>query len=391
MTPAEADRLGDCSSAYVHIPFCSAVCPYCDFAVVAGKDDLAEQYIDAVVDEIGLSDPWRPLDSVYFGGGTPSHVAPSLLGKILDALVDRHGITPGAEVTLEANPEDFDSSRARELLAIGFSRVSFGAQSFDETVLASLGRRHGPSDIVTSVTSAREAGFASVSLDLIFGTPGETAQSWVSSLEGALAVGPDHVSCYSLTVEPGTPLHREVRAGAPAPDPDEQADRYEQADMVLTRAGLARYEVSNWALPGRECRYNLTVWAQGEYEAYGNGAHRFREGVRSHNIRRLEAYIDRVRSGTRPTAGDEPLNGWDLELDRLFVGLRRSAGVADGPGVSALLAAPDGRLLVREKVVESREGRLIVTRPLLTDEVHRRVLGMEPPEGWEERSNADNL
>lgn len=391
MTPAEADRLGDCASAYVHIPFCSAVCPYCDFAVVAGKDDLAEQYIDAVVDEIGLSDPWRPLDSVYFGGGTPSHLAPSLLGKILDALVDRHGITPGAEITLEANPEDFDGRRATELLAIGFSRVSFGAQSFDETVLASLGRRHGPSDIVTSVTSAREAGFASVSLDLIFGTPGEGAQSWVSSLEGALAVGPDHVSCYSLTVEPGTPLHREVRAGAPAPDPDEQADRYEQADMVLSRAGLARYEVSSWALPGHECRYNLTVWAQGEYEAYGNGAHRFRQGVRSHNVRRLEAYMDRIRSGKRPTAGDEHLNGWDLELDRLFVGLRRSAGVADGPGVSALLAVPEGRLLVREKVVENREGRLTVTRPLLTDEVHRRVLGLEPPEGWEERSNADNL
>lgn len=391
MTPAEADRLGDCASAYVHIPFCSAVCPYCDFAVVAGKDDIAEQYIEAVVDEIGLSDAWRPLDSVFFGGGTPSHVAPSLLGRVLDALADHHGIIRGAEITLEANPEDFNGDRARELLGIGFNRVSFGAQSFDETVLANLGRRHRPSDIASSVGNAREAGFANISLDLIFGTPGETGQSWVSSLEGALAVRPDHVSCYSLTVEPGTPLHRAVRAGAPAPDPDEQADRYEQADLLLSRAGLERYEVSNWSLPGHECRYNLTVWAQGEYEAYGNGAHRFRNGVRSHNVRRLEAYVDRIRSGNRPTAEDEHLVGWDLEMDRLFVGLRRSAGVADGPGVNALFADPGGQLLAQEKVVERREGRLMVTRPLLTDEVHRRVLGLEPPEGWDERSDADNL
>ncbi len=391
MTPAEADRLGDCASAYVHIPFCSAVCPYCDFAVVAGQDELAERYIEAVIDEIEISAPWRPLDSVYFGGGTPSHVAPNLLGRVLDALSDHHGITEGAEVTLEANPEDFDGAKARALLDIGFNRVSFGAQSFDEGILISLGRRHRRSDIVASVTNAREAGFANVSLDLIFGTPGETGRSWASSLEGALALGPDHVSCYSLTVEPGTPLHREVRAGAPAPDPDEQANRYEEADLVLSRAGLDRYEVSNWALPGHECRYNLTVWAQGEYEAYGNGAHRFRDGVRSHNVRRLDAYVDRMRTGTRPTAGDEHLIGWDLELDRLFVGLRRSAGVADGPGVSALLSAPDGELLVREKVVDRRGGRLMVTRPLLTDEVHRRVLGLEPPEGWDERPNADNL
>jgi oxygen-independent coproporphyrinogen-3 oxidase len=160
---------------------------------------------------------------------------------------------------------------------------------------------------------------------------------------------------------------------------------------VLSGSGLARYEVSNWSRPGHECRYNLTVWAQGEYEAYGNGAHRFRSGARSHNVRRLEAYIERVEAGRRPTAGDEPLHGWESELDRLFVGLRRSAGVADGPGVDALLDTPAGAVLTRERVIERRHGRLVVLRPLLTDEVHRSVLDLSPPDGWDERSNTDNL
>jgi oxygen-independent coproporphyrinogen-3 oxidase len=192
-------------------------------------------------------------------------------------------------------------------------------------------------------------------------------------------------------VEPGTPLHRQVRAGAPAPDPDTQADRYEMADAALSAAGLARYEVSNWARPGHECRYNLTVWAQGEYEAYGNGAHRFRDGARSHNVRRLEAYLSRVEAGVRPTAGEEPVTGWEREIDRLFVGLRRAAGVAPGPGVDALLETEIGDVLVREQVIEMRGGRLVVKRPLLTDEVHRQVLDLDPPEGWVEAQRPDNL
>ncbi|HEY4606100.1 MAG TPA: hypothetical protein VIH55_00510, partial [Acidimicrobiia bacterium] len=207
----------------------------------------------------------------------------------------------------------------------------------------------------------------------------------------ALALEPNHVSCYALTVEPGTPLHREVRNGAAAPDPDEQADRYEEADSLLTGAGMGRYEVSNWAAPGYECRYNLTVWAQGEYEAYGNGAHRFRNGIRGHNVRRLEPYLDRVGRGARPTAGEEPIEGWDTEIDRLFVGLRRSVGVAAGPGVDALLDTPRGALLMRERIIEVKEGRLLVSRPLLTDEVHREVLGLAPPEGWVEPAKTDNL
>ncbi len=392
MSHRDVDRHAASSAAYVHIPFCSAICPYCDFAVVAGADRLAGRYIEAVIAEIEASDRWRPLDSVYFGGGTPSHLDPALLGKVLDALRRHHGISETAEVSLEANPEDFGRSQADRLLAAGFNRVSFGAQSFDDDVLARLGRRHTGADIEASIANARGAGFDNVSIDLIFGAPVESNRSWAESLRRGLGTGPDHVSCYALTVEPGTPLHRQVRVGAEAaPDPDTQADRYELADRVLGEAGLGRYEVSNWSRPGHECRYNLTVWAQGQYEAYGNGAHRFRDGVRGHNVRRLDAYIERMESGSRPVAGSEDVGGWDGEIDRLFVGLRRSAGVAPGPGVEALLGTAGGNLLLRERIIEVTDGRLVVSRPLLTDEVHRQVLDLEPPDGWVETQKPDNL
>jgi oxygen-independent coproporphyrinogen-3 oxidase len=379
------------AAAYVHIPFCSAVCPYCDFAVVAGADHKIGRYMDAVVAEISMSRRWRPLDSVYFGGGTPSHVGPAHLERILDALSSHHGLTAGAEISLEANPEDFSPSRATELLAAGFNRVSFGAQSFDDTVLARLGRRHTGDHIESSFSSARSAGFDNVSLDLIFGTPVESDASWETTLMRAVALEPDHVSCYALTVEPGTPLHREVKAGAMAPDPDTQADRYEMAEQVLGAASLSRYEVSNWSRPGRECRYNLTVWAQGEYEAYGNGAHRFVDGVRSHNVRRLDAYIERIEQGERPVSGAEPVRGWEGEIDRLFVGLRRTVGVGPGPGVDALLETAGGDRLRDAGVIEVSGGRLVVRRPLLTDEVHRQVLDLSPPQGWVESVERDNL
>lgn len=379
MTPAEADGFATSAVAYVHIPFCSAVCPYCDFAVVAGQDNLAERYVAAVCAEIRAAEPWRSLDAVYFGGGTPSHVAPDLLGRVLDALSTVHGLGNDVEISLEANPEDFSLDRATRLRRAGFNRVSFGAQSFEDSVLMALGRRHHAADITASVTAARSAGFANLSLDLIYGSPAETDESWARSLDQARSLEPDHVSCYALTVEPGTPLGRSVNAGAEAPDPDIQADRHQEADVALRAAGLHRYEVSNWSRPGRECRYNLTVWAQGEYEAYGNGAHGYRNGRRYRNHRRVDAYISRMEDGGSPRAGQDRLVGWDAELDRLFVGLRRGVGVSTGPGTEALLASDEGRLLTAAGVITSADGRLTVAKPLLTDAVHRSVLGLTPP------------
>jgi len=379
MNPADADRHVGTAAAYVHIPFCSSICPYCDFAVVAGRDDIAERYIAAVCAEIASSTPWRPLDAVYFGGGTPSHVDARRLASVLQALDRTHGIAGGAEVSLEANPEDFTVEKGHALRSAGFNRVSFGGQSFDEAVLRELGRRHRPDQIGTSVAAAAAAGFGSISVDLIYGTPGETDASWGSSLEAAVGLDLHHISCYALTIERGTPLGRAVGAGAPSPDPDTQAERYQVAEAVLGSAGFGRYEVSNWARPGHECRYNLTVWAQGEYEAYGNGAHGFRSGRRFRNHRRLDAYMERVEAGASPRAGEEVVEGWEAELDRLFVGLRRAGGVRHGPGTAALVSSGDGERLMEAGVLVDDGERLRVLRPLLTDAVHRSVLGLDAP------------
>lgn len=211
------------------------------------------------------------------------------------------------------------------------------------------------------------------------------------TLDSLLTLEIEHVSCYALTVERGTPLSRAVLQGAPAPDPDVQADRYDHADARLSANGFQRYEVSNWARPGYECRYNLTVWAQGEYEAYGSGAHRFRQGVRSRNHRRLDAYISQVEDGVPPIAGEDEVKGWDAEIDRLFVGLRRAAGVSAGPGVDALITSPEGRRLIDAGVIAREETRLVVMNPLLTDAVNRVVVGLAPPQGWVEPVNTDNV
>lgn len=378
-SPSLADRAGSLATAYVHIPFCARICPYCDFAVVEGRDDLADRYLAALESEIAGAKGWRPLDAVFVGGGTPSRFGAGRLGGVIEALEERFGLAAGAEVTLEANPEDWTPELAAALVQAGYNRVSFGAQSFDSVLLASLGRRHSPGRIEEAVATARAEGFTSVSLDLIFGTPGETLPGWRRTVDRAVELGPDHVSCYALTVERGTPLGRSVAAGAPAPDPDHQADEYELADRLLTGAGFERYEVSNWARPGHACLYNLAVWAQGEYEAFGNGAHGYRHGERFRNVRRLDAYLARIEAHDSPRAGSEPLTGWDREIDRLFVGLRRVAGVAPGPGTEALLEAEAGRRLRTLGLIGVAGGRLRVVNPLLTDEVERVVLDLEPP------------
>lgn len=378
-SPILADRAASWTSAYVHVPFCARVCPYCDFAVVAGRDDLADRYSAALDAEIGRTPEWRALDALFVGGGTPSRFGPERLTALVTAIRRRFGLAAEGEVTLEANPEDWTVALAADLVDAGYNRVSFGAQSFDDEVLARLGRRHTPAQIEAAVEAARKAGLGSVSIDLIFGTPGETLQSWRRTVERAVSTGVDHVSTYALTVERGTPLGRSVASGAPGPDADLQADMYEVASELLTKAGLVRYEVSNWARPGHVCRYNHSVWAQGEYEAFGNGSHGYREGLRFNNVRRLDTYLERVASGRSPRQGGETISGWPAELDRLFVGLRRTAGVADGPGVTAFRASPGGRRLLDAGVVDYDDGRLQVVKPLLTDEAERVVLGLAAP------------
>jgi oxygen-independent coproporphyrinogen-3 oxidase len=374
-----ADQARNWAAAYVHLPFCARVCPYCDFAVVAGRDDLIERYVSAVVTEIRRESDWRPLASIYVGGGTPSRVPPELAGSLIGALDNRFGVEVGAEISLEANPEDWTPAVAALWAGAGFERVSFGSQSFDEHVLERLGRRHRPDQIAAAVTAARAVGFRSVNLDLIFGTPGEALTNWNDTLDRAVALEPDHVSCYALTVEPGTELGRAVAGGAPAPDPDLQADFYESACERLAAAGLVRYEVSNWARPGHTVRYNLAVWAQAEYLAFGMGAHRFRDGVRSHNRRMLDGYLRSIEDGDSATAGSELIDEWSSEVERVFLGIRRVAGVAAGEAGNALMSSEEGHRLSAAGVIELVGGRLAVKRPLLTDHVARAVLALAPP------------
>jgi oxygen-independent coproporphyrinogen-3 oxidase len=375
-----ADRARDWAAAYVHVPFCARVCPYCDFAVVEGHDDQAARYVAALQTEIDMEPEWRPLDAVNLGGGTPSRLRADLLGSIVEGLRRRFGLNTGAEVSLEVNPEDWNDRLAEGLQTAGFNRVSFGAQSFDPDVLQALGRAHTPREAAQAVPVARRAGFRSINLDLIFGLPGETADSWRRTIERALELEPEHLSLYALTVERGTALSRSIAAGAPGPDPDRQADAYETARGLLRSAGLVHYEVSNWARPDHACIYNLITWAQGEYVAFGTGAHDHRDGVRRRNIRRLDAYLAAVERGARPRQGAERLGGWEREQERLLLGLRRVAGVVSGRAGRALLASPAGKRLQDARVLQVADGRIAVARPLLGDEVGRAVLALQPGE-----------
>lgn len=378
-SPGLADRAAGQRAAYAHVPFCRRVCPYCDFAVVAGREDLVARYVAALLAEVGRAEPFpAPLHAVSLGGGTPTGLAADALAAILRGIAGRFALAPGAEVSIEANPEDWSPALAEVLVAAGYNRVSLGAQSFDPGVLAALGREHRPEHTAAAVAAARRAGFVSVGLDLIYGTPGESEASWRDSVGRALETGIDHLSAYALTVERGTSLSRAVAAGAPAPDPDRQADRYEEAARLAAEAGLARYETSNFARPGHACRYNLITWAGGEYEGFGAGAHRHRGGRRTWNVRRVDRYIERLEAGESPASGGEALGPWQREQERLVLGLRRAAGVEAGPGGRRLLASSAGRRLLGAGILVEEGGRLRVGRALLGNEAARAVLALEP-------------
>jgi len=282
---------------YIHLPFCSALCPYCDFAVVVGREPEHERYVEALLAEHDALRWTATYETVFLGGGTPSFVAPALLARLI----------PGgaAEVSLEANPESVAPGRARAWAAAGVTRVSVGAQSFGDHVLRGLGRTHRAAAIAPAVEAVRSAGIEDVNLDLIYGGPSETAKDWTASLREAVALRPTHVSCYALTIEERTAFGAAVAADRmPAPDEDALADRYERAIDVLGEAGFEQYEISNWSLPGRRCRHNLSAWRQDDYLGLGIGAHSHRAGHRWWNVRSLPAYL---RDPARARAGEEHL------------------------------------------------------------------------------------
>lgn len=262
---------------YVHIPFCTARCTYCDFNSYAGQDSLMAPYAAAVAKEAALWAPYvagRRVATVFFGGGTPSLLPLPEMRVIVEALRAAFDFAPDAEVTLEANPGTVGADYLRGLRALGFDRISFGVQSFHDEELRTLERVHDARTVEDAYRWAREAGFQNVNLDLIFGLQGQTLAGWQANLEAALALGPEHLSLYALTLEEGTPLTRDVARGrAAGPDPDLQAEMYEWSRRRLGRAGYRHYEVSNWARPGRECRHNLVYWRNGDWLGLGAGAH----------------------------------------------------------------------------------------------------------------------
>lgn len=369
-------------AAYIHIPFCHRRCPYCDFAVVDMETETSpiDRYLAAVEAEIAMADEWEPLHALNLGGGTPSVLSPQQLGSLISSIQDQFGVVAGAEVSIEANPEDMTPWYAEELRSVGVNRVSLGVQSFDDAVLAALGRAHATEGAIAAVRSAVSAGMDTVNIDLIYGTPQESLESWEETVRTALTLDVQHLSAYALTVELGTDLSRAVGAGSPPPDSDDQADKYELL-VSLVGETLHHYEVSNWAMTGHECRYNLTTWAQGEYAAFGLGAHGHRRGVRSRNYRRLDKYLSRVEAGESPVQSTEQLTAWAREKERVFLGLRRREGVHLGVAGRALMASTVGRRFHDAGVARAVDGRLIVNKPLLTDAVAREVLSLDPADG----------
>jgi oxygen-independent coproporphyrinogen-3 oxidase len=370
---------------YVHVPFCRVRCGYCDFntytAAELGPGVSRQTYADQAIAEIGLArrvlGETRPVDTVFFGGGTPTLLPAADLTRIVAAIRDQLGLAPDAEVTTEANPDSVTPADLDTLRAGGFTRLSFGMQSSVPHVLATLDRTHDPANVPRVVAAARAAGFEQLSLDLIYGTPGESMADWARSLEDALACEPDHVSAYSLIVEDGTALARRVRRGElPMPDEDDLADKYLAADERLRAAGFGWYEVSNWATsPAQRCRHNLLYWRGGDWWGVGPGAHSHVGGVRWWNVKHPAAYADRIGAGVSPAHARETLTADDRHVEQVLLELRLSDGLA--------LAARDdaGRDAVPEQVerglVTVAGDRLVLTDVgrLLADGVVRDLLG----------------
>jgi oxygen-independent coproporphyrinogen-3 oxidase len=313
---------------YVHIPFCLVHCPYCDFNAHAGMDDLKVPYVEALLKEIRAAADGAAVETVFFGGGTPTELPPAELARILAAIRESFDVAPNAEVAIEANPESTTRGTFDGLRKAGFTRVSLGVQSLAPHVLTWLGRAHTPQQALAALREATAAGFDHVNADLIFGTPGESLADWRASLEGVLATGIDHVSTYALQVEERTPLRSWVDRGQrPAPDDDDQADRYELAAELLPAAGLVRYELSNWAKPGAWSRHNLGYWTGGDYLGFGAGAHAHRNGRRSWNLSSPRTYIARSPAVEE---GWEALPDAERAAEAAMVGLRLAGGLDRG-------------------------------------------------------------
>jgi putative oxygen-independent coproporphyrinogen III oxidase len=372
---------------YIHVPFCTTRCGYCDFntytAAELGTEPGASRagYIDAAIHELELAarvlcPDAPPASTIFVGGGTPTVLPPDDLGRLITAVRQHFGLVPDAEVTTESNPESVDSAGLQRLRELGFNRISFGMQSAVPKVLATLDRTHSPGRPLRAVAEAKAAGFANTSIDLIYGTPGESAADWMESLDAALSASPEHISAYALIVEEGTRLAARIRRGElPPPDEDDLADKYLIADQRLTAAGHTAYEVSNWASSAAtRCQHNLGYWRSHHWWGIGPGAHSHVGGIRWWNVKHPQAYASRLASGQSPAQARELLSAEQRRVERILLELR----LADGLSTSLLTATEKGRLgdLLARRVAVIEDGVLILTRDgrLLADGVIRDLL-----------------
>jgi coproporphyrinogen III oxidase-like Fe-S oxidoreductase len=395
---------------YVHVPFCLARCHYCDFITYTGMEGLRRPYAAALLEEAAMAaaalGPEPPtVTSVFIGGGTPTVLPAGDLHRVLARLRELLPFAPGAEVTVEANPETVDTALAGRLAQAGVTRVSMGAQSFDDRVLAALGRTHDAGRVAAAVAALRAAGVPALNLDLIYGGPGEDAGSWSASLAAAVTLRPEHLSAYALTIEPATRFGRQVAAGRMAePDEDDLADRYATACAALAAAGYHHYEVSNWArdgadrdalhrpagrfgppegerggperegpvalptppsmpprrIPAHASRHNLTYWRRGRYLGLGAGAHEFDGSTRRWNVAGVPAYLEAIRGHRRPTDGEEQLDPDQARFEAVALRLRTADGL--GPDEARALGVdPEG-----QEVRELRLAGLLAPGPGLS-------------------------
>ena len=318
----QADKLG----IYIHIPFCRSKCDYCDFYSLAGREDQMDRYQKALLAHLGETAPLArgiPVDTVYFGGGTPSLLGEKRLREILKCIDKRYRVTKDAEITLEANPDSATDRKAlKRLRKAGFNRLSLGVQSMDDALLQTIGRIHTRQQVQEAVAAARKAGFKNLSLDLIYGLPGQTMEGWEKTLSDAVGLHPEHLSCYGLKVEEGTPLWQQ-RQQLTLLDDDAQADMYLYTVAALEEAGYRQYEISNFAKPGRESRHNLKYWSMEEYAGFGPGAHSDFGGVRYGYVRDLDGYI----AGRLVLSESEGESTLARDYEYVMLSLRTAAGI----------------------------------------------------------------
>ncbi|SMP39607.1 radical SAM family heme chaperone HemW [Anoxynatronum buryatiense] len=320
-------------SIYIHIPFCRQKCHYCDFLSWPNRLEDLDGYVEALLAEVDLYRgrlAERPVATVFFGGGTPSLLTGVHTSRILEKLAAVGNLTKNAEITMEANPEQLTLDQLKAYRQAGVNRLSLGLQSTHDPLLAFLGRRHTAADFYQVVELARQAGFVNVNADLIFGIPGQQLEQWQESLETLEAMKIPHLSCYGLTFEPGTPLHRQRETGVVcAANEDLEYAMFRWGIEWLQQKGYQHYEISNYALPGKSCHHNITYWENREYLGLGAGAHGFLSGERTANSQQMESYVTAINQGDFPYMNSEKIGLTESVSETMFLGLRMRRGISE--------------------------------------------------------------